>query len=199
MWEPTPAANPNNPTNNYTNTFWAFAPDSPALPSAVTDLSSVDAIGWMQDNPTHVPYLNSPFIFTDGTYGRLGQIAYAMCDGMSADEVFPMCSTNDALLAALCLMNHRLMKLMVAIACESKINEIISEGTGQIVKMEVDCSAIVDEKMPQVEKLAKEGKLTEALDLLLSLEKQTRSGSDMHSTSKVLVKIVQICYEVLQK
>lgn len=81
---------------------------------------------------------------------------------------------------------------------ESKINEIISEGTGQIVKMEVDCSAIVDEKMPQVEKLAKEGKLTEALDLLLSLEKQTRSGSDMHSTSKVLVKIVQICYEVFQ-
>jgi hypothetical protein len=79
---------------------------------------------------------------------------------------------------------------------ENKINEIISEGTGQIVKMEVDCSAVVDEKMPQVEKFAKEGKLTEAMDLLLSLEKQTRSGSDMHSTSKVLVKIVQICYEV---
>ena len=113
---PPPAANPNNPTNNYTNTFWVFAPDSPALPSAVTDLSSVDAIGWMQDNPTHVPYLNSPFIFTDGTYGRLGQIAYAMCDGMSADEAFPACSTNDTLLAALYLMNHRLMNFMVAIA-----------------------------------------------------------------------------------
>ena len=79
---------------------------------------------------------------------------------------------------------------------ESKINEIISEGTGQVVKMEVDCSAIVEEKIPQADKLAKENKLTEALELLLSLEKQTRSGSDMHSTSKVLVKIVQICYEV---
>ncbi len=33
---------------------------------------------------------------------------------------------------------------------ENKINEIISEGTGQIVKMEVDCSAIVEEKIPLV-------------------------------------------------
>ena len=121
MWDPPPATNP---TDNYTNTFWVFAPGSPALPSTVTDLSSVNAIGWMQDHPTHVPHLNSPFIFTDGTYGRLGQIAHARCDGMSADEAFPVRSSNDTLVAALYLTNHRLMKLMVTIACENKINEI---------------------------------------------------------------------------
>jgi 26S proteasome regulatory subunit N5 len=79
---------------------------------------------------------------------------------------------------------------------ENRINEIISEGTGQVVKMEVDCSSLVSEKVPLAEKLAKENKLDEALELLLGLEKQTRNGSDMHSTSKVLVAIVQLCYQV---
>jgi 26S proteasome regulatory subunit N5 len=65
--------------------------------------------------------------------------------------------------------------------------------------MEVDCSAAVAEKLPQAEKLAKENRLDEALELLMVLEKQTRSGSDMHSTSKVLVKVVQLCYEVPSK
>ena len=32
--------------------------------------------------------------------------------------------------------------------------------------------------------------------MLITLEKQTRTGADMHSTAKVLVCIVQICYEV---
>jgi len=79
---------------------------------------------------------------------------------------------------------------------ESKINDIL-ENVGQAVKMDVDCSKIVEEKIPEAKKLAKDKKLNEALDLLLNLEKQTRTGSDMHSTSKVLVAIVQLCYEVI--
>lgn len=79
---------------------------------------------------------------------------------------------------------------------ESKINEIIVEGGGQIVKMEIDCSAIVEVKIPEAEKLAKENRLNEALELLLGVEKQTRNGADMHSACKVLVAIVKLCYEV---
>ena len=30
--------------------------------------------------------------------------------------------------------------------------------------------------------------------MLMSLEKQTRTGSDMHSTARVLVTIVQLCF-----
>ena len=82
---------------------------------------------------------------------------------------------------------------------DSKFNEIIVEGSGQIVKMEVDCSAVVDEKIPLAQKFAKENKLEEALELLLGLEKQTRNGSDMHSSCKILVTVVQICYEVKQR
>ncbi|XP_076333341.1 regulatory particle non-ATPase 5 [Tachypleus tridentatus] len=67
--------------------------------------------------------------------------------------------------------------------------------SGRILKMEVDYSATVDDKVPQSEKLAKEGKLSEALDILLTLEKQTRTGADTHSTSKVLVAIVRLCFE----
>jgi len=80
---------------------------------------------------------------------------------------------------------------------ESKINEIIADGggSGPILKMEVDYSATVDEKLPIAQTLAKEGKLNEALEMCLSLEKQTRTGADMMSTSKVLVAIVNLCYE----
>ncbi|XP_069122843.1 26S proteasome non-ATPase regulatory subunit 12-like [Argopecten irradians] len=62
-------------------------------------------------------------------------------------------------------------------------------------KMEVDYSSTVDEKLPKCEKLAKQGKLTEALDILMSLEKQTRTGADTHSTSRVLVTVVRLCFE----
>lgn len=66
---------------------------------------------------------------------------------------------------------------------------------GQIIKMEVDYSITCDEKIPQCKKLATEGKIHDALDALLSLEKQTRTGADMASTGRVLVAIVQICFE----
>ncbi|KAK7113343.1 26S proteasome non-ATPase regulatory subunit 12-like [Littorina saxatilis] len=68
-------------------------------------------------------------------------------------------------------------------------------GDGRIQKMEVDYSATVDEKIPKCEQLTKQGKLTEALDILLALEKQTRTASDTHSTGKVLMAIVKNCYE----
>ncbi|PSN34115.1 26S proteasome non-ATPase regulatory subunit 12 [Blattella germanica] len=67
--------------------------------------------------------------------------------------------------------------------------------SGRIVKMEVDYSSTCDEKIPECQKMAKEGKMHDALDTLLSLEKQTRTGADMISTGRVLVAIVQICFE----
>ncbi|KAF5924410.1 hypothetical protein HPG69_018811 [Diceros bicornis minor] len=66
---------------------------------------------------------------------------------------------------------------------------------GRIVKMEVDYSATVDQRLPECEKLAKEGRLQEVIETLLSLEKQTRTASDMVSTSRILVAIVKMCYE----
>ncbi|KAL8566124.1 26S proteasome non-ATPase regulatory subunit 12 [Nucella lapillus] len=66
---------------------------------------------------------------------------------------------------------------------------------GRLQKMEVDYSATVDEKVPKCEQLTKQGKLTEALEILLSLEKQTRTASDTHSTGKILVAVVKNCFE----
>lgn len=77
---------------------------------------------------------------------------------------------------------------------EEKINEIIADGATS-VKMEVDYSAACDEKLPMAQSLAKEGKLDQAFEMLLALEKQTRSGADTHSTSRVLIAIVQISFE----
>ena len=42
--------------------------------------------------------------------------------------------------------------------------------------MEVDYSAEVEKKIPECQILAADGKLTEALEVLIYLEKQTRSG-----------------------
>ncbi|XP_012271927.1 26S proteasome non-ATPase regulatory subunit 12 [Orussus abietinus] len=66
---------------------------------------------------------------------------------------------------------------------------------GKIIKMEVDYSSNCDTKIPECKKLAKEGKLHDALDQLLVLEKLTRTAADMVSTSRVLVTIVEICLE----
>lgn len=77
---------------------------------------------------------------------------------------------------------------------EEKINEIMADGA-TVVKMEVDYSTTCDEKIPAAQTLAAQGKLTEALDMLMALEKQTRSGADTHSTSRVLVTVVQISFE----
>lgn len=45
---------------------------------------------------------------------------------------------------------------------------------GRIIKMEVDYRVSCDEKIPECKKLAAEGKIHDALDALLALEKQTR-------------------------
>ncbi|CAD7675041.1 unnamed protein product [Nyctereutes procyonoides] len=57
---------------------------------------------------------------------------------------------------------------------------------GHIVKMEVDYSAPVDQRLP---------KLQEVIETLLSLEKQTHTASDMVSTSCILVAVVKMCNE----
>lgn len=68
---------------------------------------------------------------------------------------------------------------------------------GRIVKMEVDYSSACDEAIPKCKEMAKnESRFNEALEMMLQLEKQARIGSDMVSSSRVLVTIVQIIYEV---
>ncbi|XP_001945478.1 26S proteasome non-ATPase regulatory subunit 12 [Acyrthosiphon pisum] len=73
--------------------------------------------------------------------------------------------------------------------------EPLTTDGGRVVKMEVDYSSTCDEKIAVAESLAASGKLQEALDTLLVLEKQTRTGCDMASTSRVLVAIVKLCFE----
>lgn len=72
--------------------------------------------------------------------------------------------------------------------------------TGKIVKMEIDYSDQVNETISKCENLLRENpsKLTEAIETLSNLEKQTRAGADMHSTSKILVAICQLCFDAKQ-
>lgn len=72
--------------------------------------------------------------------------------------------------------------------------------SGKIVKMEVDYSDQVTETIDKCKRLIKESpsKLAEAIDLLSSLEKQTRTGSDTHSTSRILVAICELSFEAKQ-
>ena len=55
---------------------------------------------------------------------------------------------------------------------------IITDG-GRLVKMEVDYSTTCDEKIPASQKMAKDGSVQEAVDMLMVLEKQTRTVSDV--------------------
>lgn len=64
-----------------------------------------------------------------------------------------------------------------------------------ILKPEFDYSNLVAEKLAHCEKLIQEKKLQDVLDILLPLEKQTRTANDAHSTAKVLVAIVKFCYQ----
>jgi len=61
--------------------------------------------------------------------------------------------------------------------------------------MEVDYSSTCDDAIPAAEKLAQQGKVSDAVENLMSLEKQTRTGGDAHSTSRVLVALVEICFK----
>lgn len=73
--------------------------------------------------------------------------------------------------------------------------ESIATDSGKIVKMEVDYTSTCDEKIPECKKLARSGRLHDAIDCLLAFEKLTRTGADMVSTGRVLVAICQICRE----
>jgi hypothetical protein len=64
-----------------------------------------------------------------------------------------------------------------------KMAESAATDSGRIVKMEVDYSSTCDEKIPECQKLAKEGKMHDALDTLLALEKQTRTVSYLYLVS----------------
>lgn len=68
---------------------------------------------------------------------------------------------------------------------------------GKIVKMEVDYSSEVSEKLPLCTEMIKadKSKLPEAIEIMTNLEKQARGVSDMHSTSRILVGIVQLCFD----
>ncbi|KAG0745181.1 hypothetical protein G6F57_000067 [Rhizopus arrhizus] len=67
---------------------------------------------------------------------------------------------------------------------------------GRLEKMDKDFSPQVDALLPETETLAKQGKINEALDKLLSLEKQARNAADQESTGRILVQVVKLCYEV---
>ncbi|KAJ3373347.1 26S proteasome non-ATPase regulatory subunit 12 [Allomyces arbusculus] len=70
----------------------------------------------------------------------------------------------------------------------------MSNSDGKLLKLEKDYAPICDEELPKAEQLALAGRLNEALEQLLVLEKQTRNGGDMHSNARVLVHIVRLCF-----
>jgi len=77
------------------------------------------------------------------------------------------------------------------------MDTMLSSATdrGHLINIEEDYSSTCDEKIPAAKKMAADGHVQDAINALLALEKQTRTGADMHSTSRVLVAIVQVCHE----
>lgn len=65
-------------------------------------------------------------------------------------------------------------------------------------KMQEDFSPLIAEAIPKQIELAQSGKLNEAIENLLSIEKQTRLGEDHLSTSKLAITIVRLCFEAKQ-
>ncbi|CEQ42884.1 SPOSA6832_04744, partial [Sporobolomyces salmonicolor] len=70
----------------------------------------------------------------------------------------------------------------------------MSDATGTTRKQEADYTQQCDEAIPAAEQLAQEGKVQEALDKLLALEKPARNASDLPSTSRILVAIISILF-----
>lgn len=64
--------------------------------------------------------------------------------------------------------------------------------------MEQDFSAQVEEKLPLLQKLVAEGKLSEAFEGLRALEKQTRQGGDYLSTKRITTAIISLSLERAQ-
>ncbi|KAL9055748.1 MAG: hypothetical protein Q9162_003384 [Coniocarpon cinnabarinum] len=66
---------------------------------------------------------------------------------------------------------------------------------GQVLKADKDFTKDVDKALPEAESLVQHGKLQQAIDKLLVLEKQTRQASDLPSTSRLLTHIVGFCIQ----
>ena len=64
--------------------------------------------------------------------------------------------------------------------------------------MEQDFAPLLDAKIPENEQLAKSGKLVEALENLLAIEKQTRNAEDTRATSRVATNIIRFCFDAKQ-
>ncbi|OCF42060.1 26S proteasome regulatory subunit N5 [Kwoniella heveanensis CBS 569] len=62
-------------------------------------------------------------------------------------------------------------------------------------KQERDFTAEVKTLQPEVEQLAKDGKLQDAVDKISALEKQTRNAADMTSTASLLTLLARLCWE----
>ena len=58
-----------------------------------------------------------------------------------------------------------------------------------------DFTSAVDAVLPTTDSLASSGKLSQAIEQLLALEKQTRTGGDAISNGRVLVQIVSLCFK----
>jgi 26S proteasome regulatory subunit N5 len=67
--------------------------------------------------------------------------------------------------------------------------EVINKRTKE------DFSEAADKHIKSAEELAKNGYLEKALQLLHSLEKQTRTAADVASAERVLISIVSLCFE----
>ncbi|GAA6001379.1 proteasome regulatory particle lid subunit RPN5 [Rhodotorula paludigena] len=70
----------------------------------------------------------------------------------------------------------------------------MSTAEGVARKQEADLTPQCDEAIPAAEQLAKDGKVQEALDKLLVLEKQARNASDLSSTSRLLIAVISILF-----
>ncbi|TFK56583.1 hypothetical protein OE88DRAFT_36148 [Heliocybe sulcata] len=62
-------------------------------------------------------------------------------------------------------------------------------------KKEKDFTTEVDTLLPEAQSIAKSGKLQDAVDKLLVLEKQARNASDLQSTTRLVTAAVELCYE----
>ncbi|EDV27422.1 uncharacterized protein TRIADDRAFT_35460 [Trichoplax adhaerens] len=64
--------------------------------------------------------------------------------------------------------------------------------------MEVDITQNSNEKLQECEKLAKEGKLNEALEILYVIEKHARTACDAPATARILVSIIRLCFQAAE-
>ena len=61
---------------------------------------------------------------------------------------------------------------------------------GRLTKAEKDYTKVVDDALPGIDQLP----LVEALERISAIEKQTRQAGDLQSTTRLLIKAIQLCY-----